>query len=90
MPTQTYSDAEAAQIIRGSAARSDIEWLHRHLRGESEPQLPGFKVGRKWRMTEGDIAEAIELLRPRRVSTAGDSSMQTSLTRTSRRRLGRS
>ena len=89
MPTQTYSDVEAAQIIRGSATRTDVEWLHRHLRGESEPQLPGFKVGRKWRMTDEDIAEAIELLRPRQVPMAGETPMLSSLTRTSRRRLGR-
>lgn len=92
MPPSTYSDEEAVLFICGPPAnRSRIEWLHRHLRGDDQPQLPGFKVGRKWRMTENDISEAIELLRPRRterVSAAVDIPHLSSLTRTSRRRLG--
>lgn len=90
MPARTYSDKEAVEIIRGSATKSDIEWLHRHLRGDDQPQLPGFKAGRKWRLTEDDITEAIELLRPartERVSAAVDIPNLSSLTRTSRRRL---
>lgn len=84
--THTISDAEYAEALRGSATKSDIEWLHRHLRGDDQPQLPGFKVGRKWRATEEDVAAAIELLRPQRVSVP-TVPVASSMTRTSRRRL---
>lgn len=82
----SISDAEYAHILRGSSTPSDIEWLHRHLRGDSEPKLPGFKVGRKWRATEEQAEQAIELL------TAATGSLPaipsgSSMTRTSRRRL---
>lgn len=86
MASRTYSDQEAADIIRGSSTRSDIEWLHRHLRGDDPPQLPGYKVGRKWRMTEADIEQAIELLRPQPATPVAP--RLSSLTPTSRRRLG--
>lgn len=81
--THTISDVEYVMALRGSATRSDLEWLHRHLRGDDEPQLPGFKVGRKWRATPEDVDTAIELLRPKRVPAVPASSLRP----TSRRRL---
>ena len=86
MTVRTLSDVEYAQALRGSATRADVEWLHRHLRGDSEPQLPGFKVGRKWRATPEDVEQAIELLRPQRVAMPAVP-VTSSMTRTSRRRL---
>ncbi|ORA25207.1 hypothetical protein [Mycobacterium aquaticum] len=83
---RTFSDEEYAKALRGSASPSDIEWLHRHLRGDTEPRLPGFKAGRKWRATEDDIDQAIELLRPKRVAVPVVPAAS-SMTRTSRRRL---
>ncbi len=86
MTDYSISDREYALALRGSATRSDVEWLHRHLRGEVEPQLPGFKAGRKWRATPEDVQTAIELLRPNRVALPAVPAA-TSMTRTSRRRL---
>jgi hypothetical protein len=65
---------------------SKVEWLRRRLSGESPPQLPGYKVARQWRMTETDIAEAIEALRPQQAETP-PIPIQGSLTPTSKRRL---
>ncbi|WP_280393183.1 helix-turn-helix domain-containing protein [Nocardia wallacei] len=36
-----------------------VDWLARQLRAG---KIPGRKVGRSWRMTESDVARAIELL----------------------------
>lgn len=53
MTDYSISDREYALALRGSATRSDVEWLHRHLRGEVEPQLPGFKAGLRLDAIEG-------------------------------------
>lgn len=82
----SISDIEYARILRGSSTPSDIEWLHRHFRGDSLPQLPAFKVGRKWRGTEEMVEQAIELLTAATVSLPAVPSAS-SMTRTSRRRL---
>lgn len=83
----SISDAEYAQALRGAASPGDIEWLHRHLRGDSQPKLPGFKVGRKWRATEEMVEQAIELLTEATGSTLPAVPSASSMTRTSRRRL---
>lgn len=63
---------EAAAIILGPGPDggepepSKVKWLQRHVRGDIQPQLPGYKVRSKWRMTESDIEKAIDLMRPRR------------------------
>lgn len=82
--TTTYSISEAAQLICGSSDPAAVKWLTRRLRGEQQPLLPGYKQARRWRMTEDDIATAIELLRPQRLPVVPVAS---SLTRTSARRL---
>lgn len=82
----TISDHAYAIALRGSAEPADIKWLHRHLRGESQPQLPGIKVGGKWRATEEMVDEAIELLTPKR-TVVPQVPAASSMTRTSRRRL---
>ncbi|ULN72271.1 DNA-binding protein [Mycolicibacterium smegmatis] len=86
MTARTFSVEEYAIAVRGSAKPADVKWLERHLRGEAEPRLPGFKAGRKWRATEDDIAQAIELLRPAKAATPTIPATS-SMTRTSRRRL---
>lgn len=83
----SISDAEYAQALRGASMPGDIEWLHRHLRGDSQPKLPGFKVGRKWRATEEMVEQAIELLTEATGSTLPAVPSASSMTRTSRRRL---
>ena len=82
--TETFSVEEAAQLICGADTPAAVKWLKRHLRGELQPVFPGYKERRKWRMTDVDIAQAIELLRPRRLPAIP---VTTSMTRTSRRRL---
>jgi hypothetical protein len=93
---ETFSISEAAAALMGpgpdgTAATVEprkVEWLRRRLNGESRPHLRGYKVARQWRMTDEDIAEAIEALRLQRrdpppVPNRG------SLTPTSYRRLHR-
>lgn len=77
----TYSLAEAAELICGSESRA--KWLANKLRNG---QLPGYKVGRSWRLTESDVAAAIEALRPKPIQVPAVPVM-TGLTRTSQRRL---
>ncbi|ORV20153.1 hypothetical protein AWB98_30005 [Mycolicibacterium conceptionense] len=74
MIERTYSVEEAAAIILGPGPGggdpepSKVNWLRRHIRGDVHPQLPGYRVRSKWRMTESDIETAIELLRPKRAA----------------------
>lgn len=84
--TETFSVEEYADRVLGSHQPADIQWLVKRFRGESKPQLPAYKAGRRWRGTDKDIEKAIELLRPKRLDVTqipGTSSMS----RTSRRRL---
>lgn len=71
----------------GSVEPAKIQWLTKRLRGEAKPRLPGYKVARQWRATEADVAQAIELLRPRQ--PAPPLPDPSNLTPTSRRRLER-
>jgi hypothetical protein len=79
----TFSLEEAATILCGSAGPSEQRWVLERLRGNRFPTLPGYRVQKKWRMTQADIDASIELLRPTviRVPTL------TSLTARSQRRL---
>lgn len=61
---RTYSLTEAAHIICGDATESSQLWLVRRLRGHGTPTITGYKVSRRWRMTETDVANAINALRP--------------------------
>jgi hypothetical protein len=82
----TYSLTEYAEALLGSSEPAQVQWLAKRLRGEAKPVLPGFKAGRRWRATEEDIAQAIDLLRPERVEFP-QVPQASSMTRTSRRRL---
>jgi hypothetical protein len=55
MSVSTYSTAEAAELI-GSSER----WLIEQVRTR---RFPGRKVARRWRMTDQDIADAIDICR---------------------------
>jgi hypothetical protein len=80
----TYDLAEAAQRIGGVSEK----WLAAQLRAG---KLQGRKVGRKWRMTLGDIESAVEMFRvvPQKVSAECEPPDVNSsgLTETSRRRF---
>ncbi|MBX7136203.1 MAG: helix-turn-helix domain-containing protein [Fimbriimonadaceae bacterium] len=52
----TYDLAEAAERIGGVSER----WLAAQLR---DGKIPGRKVGRKWRMTAGDIDACLEIFK---------------------------
>lgn len=82
---RTYSLPEIAEILCGAAGRANEYWVSQRLRGAARPQLPGFKVQRRWRMTQADLDAAIELLRPRPSVPAVPA--MTSLTARSARRL---
>lgn len=66
VPRRTFSLAEAAEILCGASGPAEQKWIRERLIGNAAPQLHGYKVQRRWRMTEADIAAAIEMLRPQR------------------------
>ncbi|BCI90259.1 hypothetical protein NIIDMKKI_54650 [Mycobacterium kansasii] len=81
----TYDLAEAAERIGGVSEK----WLAAQLRAG---KLQGRKVGRKWRMTLGDIESAVEMFRvvPQDVSAEQyqpGEVKSSGLTQTSRRRF---
>jgi len=84
--TRTYSLAEIAQILCGSAGTAEQYWVAQRLRGNASPRLSGYKVQRRWRMTQDDLDAAIELLRPARTDIPVIPAM-TSMTSRSQRRL---
>lgn len=85
---ETFSLEEYADVIRGGHETADIIWMTRRLRGEAQPVLPGYKAGRRWRATREDIETAIELLRPHWQAVPDRVPPLSSMSRTSRRRLG--
>jgi len=85
VPTRTYSLAEIALILCGSDGPTEQRWLSDRLRGYEKPALSGLKVQGKWRMTEADLAAAVEILRPRRNEIQIPA--MTSMTARSQRRL---
>lgn len=70
--------SEAAAILRVTES-----WLTKQLRSRA---LPGRKICRQWRMTTGDIEQAIELMASPAIVAKPD---PFGLTRTSRRRANR-
>ncbi|MFC9788729.1 helix-turn-helix domain-containing protein [Rhodococcus sp. NPDC127528] len=58
-------------------------WYLRQLRAR---KLPGHKIGRQWRLTEGDLREALELTAVPAVAASADPA---GLTPTTRRRITR-
>ena len=80
--TATFSLQESAAILCGSDSPAKCQWLVLRLR---RGELPGYKSGRQWRMTQEDIDTAIEKLRPRQCLP--EVPMVSGLTRTSQRRL---
>lgn len=80
-PTPTYSTADVAERIMGCSDR----WLIEQLRAG---RFPGRKIGRHWRMTDQDIADALAVcsnnVRP--VPKAAKSTAS-GLTPTSRKRV---
>ncbi|AMT72141.1 helix-turn-helix domain-containing protein [Mycobacteroides immunogenum] len=84
MTVTTYPLEEAAEHFGNSP-----EWLAVQLRSG---RFSGYKVGRKWRMSDADIAEALEKCRRevRPETPAGEveaGSRLTSATATTRRRF---
>ena len=94
--TTTYSVEEYAAIVLGpgpdgtadTVEPCKIQWLEKRLRGAAKPILPGYKVGRKWRATQAHVDEALKLLEPKRDPLSPPLPQVSSMTRTSRRRLG--
>lgn len=77
----TYSVGEAAEIVGAPSER----WLIEQLRSG---RLPGRKVGRRWRMTERDIEEALDRCRNEHRDYVSESSPPaTGLTPKSKRRV---
>ena len=81
-PALTYSLAEATERMGAPSER----WLMLKLRAGA---FPGRKVGRYWRMTEEDIADALDVCSNdvRRIPAKAKPSAA-GLTPTSRKRLG--
>lgn len=81
-PERTYSLEEAATIICGDPTQPNLTWLVKRLRGAAHPTLPGYKVARRWRMTQTDLDTALRILRP-----TPHTPTVTSMTARSRRRM---
>ena len=79
--TVTYGTAWVARRINAPSER----WVIDQIRAG---RFPARKIGRAWRMTEQDIAEALEACLSTRRSHAGVGAPPTGLTSTSRKRLG--
>lgn len=86
MTEKSFSLEESAEIICGAKGDPELYWLAQRLRGNAQPFLPGYKVQRRWRMTESQIAEALRLLEPARPMVP-EVPMPSSLMRRSRRKL---
>lgn len=86
VPRRTYSLSEAAEILCGTDGPAEQKWLRERLIGNAQPQLRGYKVQRRWRMTEDDLAAAIETLRPTHNRIPAIPAL-TSMTARSQRRL---
>jgi hypothetical protein len=56
MTVKLYDLEEAAAELRASS----VWWLTTRLRTKA---LPGRKIGRRWFMTEDDLAEALDLMK---------------------------
>lgn len=82
---RTFSVAEAALIICGDDSPASVDWLIKRLRGAAHPHLPGYKVARRWRMTQTDLDHAITKLRPTPAHLQPPA--MTSMTARSRRRI---
>lgn len=77
----TYSITEAAERIGAPSER----WLIDQLRAG---RFPGRKVGRRWRMTDSDMADAIDSCRINACSvTAASVGQRIGLTPTSRKKV---
>lgn len=80
MTVTTYPLEAAAEFFGNSP-----EWLAAQLRSG---RFGGYKVGRKWRMSDQDVAEALEKCRRDARPAATDSPVQlASATATTRRRF---
>jgi hypothetical protein len=93
---ENHAIEACARLIAGSDDPTTVEWVTRKLR---RGDFPGYRVRRQWRMTDADIAAAIESLRPTatlasrpslvEAARIGDRPLVSSMTRTSQRRLAR-
>lgn len=87
VPARTYSLAEAAELLCGSSGPAEQKWLRERLIGNASPRLPGYKVQRRWRMTEADIVAAIDTLRPQNSHLPAVPALTSMTTRSQRRVL---
>lgn len=68
MTTRTYSLAEVAATYLPPEWTDGVRWLARRLnRGE----IDGYRVGRIWRMTDGDVDAFISGRRNTKTKTTG-------------------
>ena len=79
MMRTTYSTADAAEQM-GCRER----WLVEQLRGN---RFPGRKIGRHWRMTDQDIADALDICANDFRCPTDDVAMVTGLTPRSRKNV---
>jgi hypothetical protein len=84
----THSLEQSAALICGADDNGDplpgkTQWLVKRLR---TGQIVGYKCGRQWRMTDEQIADAIEKLTPQRFGIPSVPTLS-GMTRTSRRRF---
>jgi hypothetical protein len=87
---KTYWLAEVADMVLPDMTRG-VRWRSQRL---NRSELPGYRVGRSWRMTHGDVEDLIERYRnspsPSDDQPAERAEFPSGLTPTSRRRVGHS
>lgn len=79
---KTYSTREATEIIGAPSER----WLIEQLRAA---RFPGRKVARRWRLTEEDLAEALDICRNGYGRADSKVTLVVGLTPRSRRRVSK-
>lgn len=86
----THSTAKVAAELAGDSMKDPEGWLLRKIRAGV---IPARKVGRHYRMTDDDVAAALEILGNSRAKTTGEPEQDEqpvkplSLTATSARRM---
>ena len=59
-PGRTYSTAEVAVMLCGDSMKEPERWLIRQI--THGPKIEALKIGRKYRFTEEQLADAIRVL----------------------------
>jgi hypothetical protein len=83
LPIKTYSLCEVAAMVLPPDMKQPTRWLEERLR---RGEISGYKIGRTWRMTLGDVHALIAQNRPASTPLVTSRADAWTLTPTSRQR----